>query len=217
MPERPNLQKAKIFRVNDTSKEIIFHFNPTDYSVGRTIKWERQTSGGRDVSRAEFAGGQAQDLNLKLLFDSTATGADVRDSYKELLKMAEVDESSVNTETGKGEPPVCQFQWGNYLSYTGVITKLSQRFTMFKADGKPIRAEVDVTLQEVAQAQQGQNPTTRSEPRKIWVVHEGQSLDWIAYQEYGDPAHWRHIAEINGLDNPMDLHPGQVLKLVPLS
>jgi nucleoid-associated protein YgaU len=41
-------------------------------------------------------------------------------------------------------------------------------------------------------------------------------LDWIAYQEYGAPAYWRHIAETNNLDDPKALYPGQILKLVPL-
>jgi nucleoid-associated protein YgaU len=41
-------------------------------------------------------------------------------------------------------------------------------------------------------------------------------LDWIAYQEYGDAAAWRHIAEVNNLHNPLSLVPGQLLKLTPL-
>jgi nucleoid-associated protein YgaU len=216
MPERPNLQKAKIFRVDNPSRKVDCHFNPNEYSIGRTIKWERQTKKGKDVSKAEYAGGEAQDLTIRLLFDTTDKGTDVRDTYKELLQMAEPDMSKKDPKTRKSEPPVCQFQWGTYLSYTGVITKITQRFTMFKADGMPLRAEVEVALSQTAEEKQGQNPTTRTEPRKIWVVHEGQTLDWIAYQEYGDPGHWRHIAEINDLANPKDLKPGQILKLVPL-
>jgi len=73
-----------------------------------------------------------------------------------------------------------------------------------------------VTFSETGEQKKAQNPTTRTEARKIWVVHEGQTLDWIAYQEYGDPAYWRHIAETNNLANPMDLRPGQALKLTPL-
>ncbi|MCL5995669.1 MAG: peptidase M23, partial [Chloroflexi bacterium] len=88
--------------------------------------------------------------------------------------------------------------------------------TMFKPDGTPVRAKVNVTFKQVDQQPGAQNPTTRSEPRKIWVVHEGQTLDWIAYQEYGDPACWRHIAETNGRPDPMQLRPVQVLQLVPL-
>ena len=45
---------------------------------------------------------------------------------------------------------------------------------------------------------------------------EGERLDWIAYQEYGNPRHWRHIADVNDLANPFDLRSGQVLKLTPL-
>jgi nucleoid-associated protein YgaU len=108
------------------------------------------------------------------------------------------------------------FQWGSFLSYKGVISQIAQNFTLFKTDGTPLRASVDVTFSETGEQQKKQNPTTRTEARKIWVVHEGQTLDWIAYQEYGDPACWRHIAETNNLPNPRDLRPGQVLKLTPL-
>ena len=48
------------------------------------------------------------------------------------------------------------------------------------------------------------------------MVEEGQRLDWIAYQEYGDAARWRYIAESNNLDDPDVLQPGQILKLIPL-
>jgi len=87
---------------------------------------------------------------------------------------------------------------------------------MFKADGTPLRAKVNVTFLRVPEKPARQNPTSQSEPRKIWVVHEGETLDWIAYEEYGDPAYWRHIADTNDLINPKDLRPGQILKLVPL-
>ena len=47
-------------------------------------------------------------------------------------------------------------------------------------------------------------------------MREGESLSWIAYKEYGDPACWRHIAETNDIEDPLHLRTGQVLKLVPL-
>jgi nucleoid-associated protein YgaU len=48
------------------------------------------------------------------------------------------------------------------------------------------------------------------------VVTEGQTIDLIAHQEYGDPSAWRHIAKANGLTAPRNLKPGQVLRLPPL-
>jgi hypothetical protein len=217
--DRPKPQKAKIVSVDTPSKTVVCQFNPAEFSITRAIKWREETKQGQNTSEVTFAGGEARDLKIPLLFDTTDTGKDVRKSYETLLEMAEIDETKKNRTTGKGEPPRCRFEWGSWLrknAFTGVITEITQKFTMFKADGTPLRAEVEVTFSETAAKRKSQNPTTYSETRKIWIVHEGQTLDWIAYQEYGDPACWRHIAETNGLMNPKDLRPGQVLKLVPL-
>jgi len=216
MADRPNIQKAKIVNANNSSKSVTCHFNPDTFTLDRTIQWNVETTQGDDLPRVTFAGGQASDLSMTLLFDTTDTGNDVRSSYSVLLELAQVDASAKNAKTGQGEPPLCRFEWGRFLTFTAVITKLSQKFSMFKADGTPVRAEVTVTFKQVEEATRPQNPTTRTESRKIWIVHEGQTLDWIAYKEYGDPAQWRHIAETNHLANPLDLQPGQVLKLVPL-
>jgi hypothetical protein len=216
MPERPNVQKARIVSVNDPSKSVTCHFNPDSFTLERTIDWNDAGSIGDDASMVSFAGGRASDLKLDFLFDTTDTGKDVRDTYKMLIELSMVDPNKKNTKTGKGEPPLCRFEWGRFLTFTAVISSLSQKFTMFKPDGTPLRAEVGVSFKQVEEGARPQNPTTRTESRKVWVVLEGQTLDWIAYQEYGDSAYWRHIAETNHLANPLDLRPGQVLKLVPL-
>lgn len=216
MPDRPNVQKARIVKESDPSKAVVCHFNPKDFSITRTVKWNEDTNIGDDASTLSFAGGESQDLTIPLLFDTTDTGQDVRDSYKVLLELADADPDRRNPRTRRSEPSSCRFEWGKLLSFTAVITKITQRFLMFKADGTPLRVEVSVTFKQLGRAIRPQNPTSRSEARKTWVVTEGQRLDWIAYQEYGDPAHWHYIAETNNLANPRDLRPGQVLYLVPL-
>jgi nucleoid-associated protein YgaU len=209
-------QKAEIFRISDPSTRVVCQFNPSDFSISKSVKWIYKTVDGKNVGEPEFGGGEAQDLTVDLLFDSTDTGQDVSKKYAELLKMVEIDESKANTKTRKSEPPECKFQWGKYLSFTGVIKSVGQTFVLFKGDGTPLRAKVKVTFSEIPVKKAGQNPTTRTESRKIWIVREGETIDWIAYKEYGSPSHWRHIAITNNLDNPMDLKPGQALKLVPL-
>jgi len=218
MSEAQTPTKAVISKVGDDSKKVTCHFNPDSFAVGRTIEWKPTTTIGGDVSELQFSGGKAHELGpIELVFDTTDTGQDVRDQYKVLTdELAQIDPDTVNSRTGKGHPPKCKFHWGSFLSFTAVITKIDQTFTMFKSDGTPLRAKVKVTFLEVPETLQPQNPTSRSETRKVWVVQEGQTLDWIAYQEYGDSAHWRHIAETNNLANARDLYPGQRLKLIPL-
>ncbi len=196
---------------------VVCHFNPKDLSITRKIKWIERTRIGENSSEMSYAGGEAQDFDIPLLFDNTDTGIDVRKSYLPLLALMDADPTTLNLVTSKGEPPRCRFVWGRFLSFTAVISQLAQKFTFFNADGTPLRAEVKVSFSQVHTRPKPQNPTSHSEVRRVWVVQEGETLDWIAYQKYGDSSLWRHIAKSNNLLNPMILQPGQVLKLIPLS
>lgn len=116
---------------------------------------------------------------------------------------------------GAKQPPKCKFLWGKFTSFVGYIESVNVTFVMFLQDGTPVRAKAKVTLKQIEESALYplQNPTSRSAARKMWVVREGQRLDWIAYQEYGDPTLWRYIAEANDLDDPQELSAGQVLNL----
>ncbi len=209
------VQKAMIKNLN-TGQEVKCQFNPSDLKITERIRWVSKPDIGGNEPGVIFSGGDSDELEIRLLFDTTHSGQDVRQSYRAILGIANIDEQKKNAKTKKGEPAACRFQWGKFLSFDAVVEKLVQNFIMFKADGTPLRADVTVVFKQIKVTVKGQNPTSRSEPRKIWQVSQGERLDWIAYQEYGDPAYWRHIADSNGLANPGDLYPGQILKLAPL-
>lgn len=213
----PTVEKAKITNL-DTNAEVVCHFNPAEFSISKTAGWKPKKSMGSDTPQWVYSGGEAQSLSVSFLFDTTDHGGerDVRDEYQELVKMVMVDEGTIDPKTGFGEPPMCRFQWGSFLAFNAVISKVNQKFSYFAPNGTPVRAEVTVTFEQAGEETRGQNPTTRTEARKTWIVREGQTLDWIAFQEYGDVAQWRHIADTNGLMDPKELRPGQILKLVPL-
>ncbi len=133
----------------------------------------------------------------------------------ELKELQEGKKEEVKSiEIGLATPPKCRFEWGTF-SFICIVKSVNVTFTMFKPDGTPVRARAKVKMTEIEEPDlyQPQNPTTRSAPRKIWVVEEGQTLDWIAYKEFGNAAMWRYLARINNLSNPRDLRPGQVLNL----
>ena len=189
-------------------------FNPEKISYTRDIIYEHTPIPDEETGgRMNYVGGSGAKMTMELLFDTSDTGSDVRDYTDWLIFHSIRDEDT-------GQPPLVQFVWGDftrgYQKFKAVIADMDIDFTWFLADGKPVRAETRLTIKEPDEATQGQNPTSRSQARKIWTVVEGQTLDWIAFQEYGSSAAWRHIAQTNNLQNPMRLRPGQVLKLVPL-
>jgi nucleoid-associated protein YgaU len=136
--------------------------------------------------------------------------------------------SDVSQETGKiarlldvdpelHAPPTVQFVWGD-VHFRAVIERMTQRFTMFREDGIPVRATVNVTFKEykTIEEQLNEKPNHSSDWTKLRVIGEGDRLCLIAAIEYGDPAVWREIAEANDIDNPRLLRVGDEIALPPV-
>jgi nucleoid-associated protein YgaU len=223
--------KAMIVSIDPPFITVPCQFNPSEIHFSKNTNWtsdadstsncdKKRTVKRHNVPKAEFTSGEAPRLKMSLFFDTTSVGhMDVR-FYTDLLVALTVM-NPLTQLMGFERPPLVKFIWGMFsasltMSFTAYIPSVSVNFTMFLPDGTPVRAEAEIELVAVSSMLPFQNPTSRSEARSIWVVTEGQTLDWIAAQNYGDPAHWRHIAKTNNLMNPKDLKAGQVLKLTPL-
>jgi LysM repeat protein len=215
------LDKAEI-RVVDgkkAGKAVACMFRPKEYTVTKQNSWQMKEVKGKDVPQLEFSGGGASTLTMELFFDTYESGKDVRKEYtNEIWGLTAIDDSLTDKINKKGRPPIVQFKWGPVISFKAVIENITQNFTMFKANGTPVRATLNVTFKEAEKPGKYpfQNPTTSSTPGyKVRTIKEGESLDWIAQEEYGDPALWRFIAETNKLEDPMKLSPGQKLSIAP--
>ena len=98
-----------------------------------------------------------------------------------------------------------------------VGSSMTIRFIMFRPNGEPSRALVDLELTQSEKATAGQNPTTRAiAGMKVHTVTDGDSLQSVAYSHYRDATRWRTIAEANGIDNPFALRRGAQLTIPTL-
>ena len=190
-------------------------FNPSKLVLAKTVRWEAQQAKERDVPELQFKNGDPRTLNLELTFDTydtpEAEKQSVREKYTDkLLKLAMVDGD-------KHRPPVCELWWGKLsMFFQGVLEKLDQQFTLFMADGTPVRATCQCTFKEwrTNPDDQRQQNTKSADVAKTWVVRRGDTLSSIAAQEYLDPRLWRPIADENAIDDPDNIAPGIVL-LIP--
>jgi hypothetical protein len=213
-PLQKNVNDQSAGPILDYSKELVCQFNPETMELKKSNLLNYRTDVGDDVPEVIYSGGLSGTLRVDLLFDSTDSGDDVRDMYQLLVKYALVDKGRL-----KSQPPQVVVQWGDFIGFICIISDIRQEFTFFAPDGTPLRANVHVCFREAFSNNKygGQNPTSRSEARRTWIVEQGQRLDWIAYQEYGDTSAWRHIAEANGILDPLSIRPGQILKLTARS
>jgi LysM repeat protein len=216
-----SLEKARIEALEGSRRgqPVECMFNPKEFTIQKQNNWQRGKVQGKEVPQLEFSGGNASTLQMELFFDTYEDDKDVRDLTNKIWGLMAVDESLKDRTTTRGRPPLCQFMWGPMKSFKAVITSISQKFTMFKSDGTPVRATLSVSFQEAEKADSYplQNPTSGGSPGyKTRRVKEGDALDWIAHEEYGDASLWRFIADTNNIDNPKILEPGQILSIAPL-
>ena len=222
--------KAKITSQElGTGWELECLFNPEVFTYSKTVTWTKRENKGRNIPVVDYSGGQPATLTMALFFDvyeprttkSGETITDVRHFTDLLEKLTMIDESNTQVRhkvTGQARPPYCVFEWGPQYKFKAVVTSLSIRYTLFRANGEPVRAEANVTFEQVADDndQPATNPTSYSEAGyRRREVRQGDTIGWIAQQEYGDPNRWRAIAELNRLEDPADLRPGQVLAIPP--
>lgn len=222
------LAKAEIINL-DTGAKVQCMFNPKEYTFSKSNGWQESKTKGQNVAPLEFSGGEPANLSVQLLFDTNEShshlnlgvvaGRDVRMYTQGLWDMMKINENKKNTATNKGEPPICRFVWGSMWSFQAVITSISQKFTLFASDGTPLRAVLDVSFKQLRDEGQypRQNPTSGGNPGEhVRLIREGETLPYIAYEEYGDPTVWRHLANTNQIADPRRLRPGDLLLITPL-
>ena len=94
------------------------------------------------------------------------------------------------------------------------MTRVDITYVRVSEEGIPLHAVCTLVLKESPSPLSLTNPTSGGRPgRNRHVVHADETLMSIAVQTFGDPNAWRAIAEVNRIDDPHSLQPGDVIYL----
>jgi nucleoid-associated protein YgaU len=214
----PSLEQATITNTI-TNQRITVQFNPEEYTLSQGVNYAQAAISGLSAPLLQFAHGEMQTLEMELLVDTyeahrtsggaTGAGDDVRTVVTKLTDLMTIDPST-------HAPPVLLFTWAS-LSFTCVLAKVSQKFIMFLPNGVPVRARLQVTLNEFSNADLEPKEIKRETANytKQYIVSQNESISAIAGRVYNDATNWRPIAIHNAIDDPRKLAVGQRL-LIPL-
>ena len=187
-------------------------FNPTEYSVEYSAAFQETSPPGLSSPIIQFVNGNAQVLTMDLLFDTYTDGggADVTAITGPLLDTLSID-------ADLHAPPRVEFRWGSF-SFRAVVEKITQKLTMFRSDGTPVRANLSVTFKQYKTiAEQLDDPRRNSADKTKRRVFEAHDSIWLlASREYGEVRYWRMIATENDIDDPRRIEAGRVLVLPPI-
>jgi nucleoid-associated protein YgaU len=202
----------------DTGQRFEVLFNPDEYTVNKDNNFAQASVPGLSSPLLQFVSGNLRTLEMELVFDSVerhrhanrtvnAANSDVRKLTQQVL-----DLMAINPETHA--PPPVLFAWGG-LTFTGVLAKASQKYTMFLETGIPVRARLHVTFHEwktaLTEAKEVRRQT--SDYTRRYRLAQGQTLSQVAAIFYGDPAMWRPIAIANELSDPRRLPTALVVSI----
>jgi hypothetical protein len=202
-------KKASIQPEGKSSIDVLF--NPNVYTVEKSNQIAESAVPGLEAPILQYVHGNSRTLSMELFFDTYEEQTDVRTYTDKIFALLSID-------AGTHVPPICSISWGGF-TFRGVLDQASGKFSLFLPDGTPARATLNVTFKEYIDVDVlvRQNPTQSADHRKTRVVRAGDRLDAMAFEEYGDAARWRPIAEANGIDDPKRLEAGKRLVIPALT
>lgn len=205
----------------------------------------RLTGNGLADDPLLFTGGGRTELELDLLFDtqlggSTVETKDVQNLTRPLWELAE----NVAGPDGAARLRTVRLVWGKAWNVQGIVTAVAERFERFDPTGSPqrswlrlrlLRAGARIAPQATVAQPAGDfaAPLPDDVPEDQVIVHQvlggptgseaegevpdGERLDSIAAQYYGEPSLWRVLASFNGISDPTRLPPPQTVRIPPLA
>jgi phage tail-like protein len=236
------------FSLSDGSATVVFPYPPTEIQVQRSQQPNTsvdQTVINVDGKTAESSGQQVSFTRNKsnvtsyLLNNLIVEGEGARETVALLTSWA----TRVQTKksgSAKDTPvmPDLTFTWGEGFSGVPVqLMTLAVSYTRFSPTGNPIRAKVNLKLNErvappppeqvklVAPVTAAPSPPTppragATNPssggiagRASYLLGAGETLHAVARRTYGSAHRWRDIAAANGVDDPFRIRPGALLYL----
>ncbi|MEO1094798.1 MAG: hypothetical protein AAFX01_07850 [Cyanobacteria bacterium J06638_28] len=159
------LEKAKLKAIDSGVDDIEFMFNPNEISFSRSMSLE-QSKGSRTETgqnKTSFKHPNPYSLTVgNIIFDTYETNESV---LPYILKFNSAVEFTQKGEGEKKRPPIYLFTWGDNNYLRCFVKKFDFKLTLFLPDGKPVRASVNLSLEQVdpptpSRSQGASNPSS---------------------------------------------------------
>ena len=214
------LEKALVTNtVNAESVAVLF--NPEEYTLNKDINYAQAAVPGLSAPILQFVNGNLQTLDMELFLDTYEEHREgdkvLARKFQDVRELVRKVTDLMNIMPETHAPPVLLFTWAS-LSFTCVLSKVSQKFVMFLPDGTPVRAKLTTSFSEYRNIDLEAKEVKRetADFTKRYVVGEGETLSGIAGRLYGDARLWRPLALANRIENPRLLPTGLALSVPQL-
>jgi phage tail protein X len=214
--------------------------NPEKYTIDHSIDFNLTQGQGTSGGDARYNRTRPQTMNFDFIFDGTgilnAAGGLLGNltnpaaisvplvgpfaSETAFNLVAEIEKFKACVLEFRGdhhEPRYVKLVWGTLL-FKGRLSSLKIDYKLFRPDGTPLRAvatcsftdSIDDELRAAKERRQSADIT------HIRKVNEGDHLDQLAFDVYGDSSRYIEVAKANGITNFRKLKTGLLLSFPPI-
>ncbi len=241
MSEPIQVAKAELRALKPDGEEaspqhrVQVQFNPESLKVSYANQVAPPETGGQgkpkqgnatdqnSTSSIQFVGKGTTKLSVTFWFDVTGELPAGKTTVSDVRKLTEdvaffLRAKPTDKDPQKSIPPGVRFLWGSF-KFDGVMESMEESLEFFSPEGKPLRASVTINLTQ-QEIQFGFNNEFKDSPgnnnrpapgtRPLTPAPANSTLQGMADQR-GVGNNWQAIAQANGIENPRQLTPGQLI------
>ncbi len=194
--------------------------NPEKYSRAIEICYTDIKGAGSAGGSPVFSKVPSETIGFELVFDGTGVvplplPGPVRDVDAQIKAFKAI---VLKYDRNMHSPRFVKLAWGSLL-FKGRMKSLELTYTMFQADGTPLRARAQVGFTgftDEADLQRAASNQSADLTHHL-TVEAGDTLPLLCHRIYGDSGLYAAVAAANGLTGFRDLQPGQRLVFPPLT
>lgn len=219
MPTWGKLEKAELqeiswtssgrSKIENPSRKLVVQFNPETLTISFSA-----ATGQKGRPASQFSGETTETLSCELWFDVTAsmleTARDVRTLTQKVAYFITPQIDKTDEKKKKKIIPGVRFLWGSLL-FEGVMTSMTETIDFFSKEGIPLRAKVNMSIKSVKQIEEDTIPASPTVTPMTNPV--GEAVQKAALALAVGIRAWRAVAELNDIENPRLMKPGELLKL----
>lgn len=171
-----------------------------------SLKWDRKVDYtdvqplGTSDSSPEYQKTPSGTLSFEFVIDCTGV---VDSSRTDMVTEMTTFENIVYRFNGQiHKPNYVTIQWGNSIEFNGVLQSFNTSYTLFRGDGTPIRAKINVSFLSYVAPNTLKKLDNRQSPDVTHMISvvAGDSLPRICRSVLGDDAFTVPVAKFNKLN-----------------
>lgn len=187
-------------------------FNPENWDEKENYEYEEVIAKGEHKGKQIFKYVKPSELSFELLLDGTGASGEKREVTQLIYSLRK----TIGFNGDEHRPNKLFIIWG-YFIFRGVATGMDVTYTLFRANGTPLRAKVTLSFKEDTDSvtQVLKSDLKSADLTHVRTLRSGERLDQICQAIYGAPRFQLEVTRANELTTFRQDLTGQTIQLPP--